>query len=372
MAPGLALRGVGAAAAQAYGAAMAWTEPQFTRQEVDRAGRVFAGREAGDPEAALRVIGNWRTSHAFPLNTFQMGMRTRSRTLDPTALVAQRVKRLSSIRDKLERYPTMELSQMQDIGGCRAVVKDVETVMRVRDLCLRSRSRHRLHKQNDYVAEPKASGYRSIHLVYRYASDRKDTYNGLLIEVQIRSQLQHAWATAVETVGTFLQQSLKASRGSDDWLRFFLLMGSAMAIREGCPPAPGTPSGPDEVRAELQLHAKSLDVASKLSAYQATIHLLAVPEVRDAKYFLLELRPGEGQSRVHAFRERQLTQASDRYLEIERTLTGPGDEAVLVSVDSIDALRRAYPNYFLDTRVFLDALSTAITERRRGPRAGRS
>ena len=38
----------------------------------------------------------------------------------------------------------------------------------------------------------------------------------------------------------------------------------------------------------------------------------------------------------------------------------PGSEAVLVSVESVDALRRAYPNYFLDTKVFLAAVETAI------------
>ena len=43
------------------------------------------------------------------------------------------------------------------------------------------------------------SGYRGVHLIYRYNSDRKTEYNTLLIEMQLRSQLQHAWATAVET-----------------------------------------------------------------------------------------------------------------------------------------------------------------------------
>ena len=35
-------------------------------------------------------------------------------------------------------------------------------------------------------------------------------------------------------------------------------------------------------------------------------------------------------------------------------------EAVLVSVESITALKRAYPNYFLDTRAFLEALEAAL------------
>jgi hypothetical protein len=341
--------------------AMAWATPQYSRSEVDRAGRILAGREAGDLDGALAVIGNWRTAHGFPLNTFQMGMRTRCRQPDPSAIVAQRIKRLSSIKAKLERQATMQLSQMQDIGGCRAVLKDVETAKQVRDLCLASHFKHRLAKEDNYIDCPKTSGYRGIHLVYRYVSDRKDTYKGLLIEVQIRSQLQHAWATAVETVGTFLQQSLKASQGSDEWLRFFVLMSSAMAAREGCPPVPGAPGSASELLAELRERANSLDVASRLSAYHSTIPLLDVPQVKGAKYFLIELRPGDHSVSVLAFPERELPQASDKYLEVERNLSGPGAEAVLVSVDSIDALRRAYPNYFLDTRVFITAMNEAIS-----------
>ena len=86
---------------------------------------------------------------------------------------------------------------------------------------------------DDYISAPKASGYRGVHLMYRYKSDKKKTiYNDLKIEMQIRSRYQHAWATAVETVGIFVGQALKTSMGDDRWLRFFALMGSAIAIRE--------------------------------------------------------------------------------------------------------------------------------------------
>lgn len=339
---------------------MDWVTPQYSRSEVDRAGRILARRESGDLDQALAVIGNWRGSHSFPLNTLKMGLRTRACQLEGGALVAQRIKRLSSIAFKLERQPTMQLSQMQDIGGCRAVLTDVDHLMQARNLTVNSRMKHRLAKENDYLRSPKPSGYRGIHLVYRYVSDRNETYNGLLIELQIRSQLQHAWATAVETVGTFLEQSLKASQGSAEWLRFFQLMSSAIAMREGCPLVPGTPTSSRELLAELRRAVKALGVESKLAAYHATIPLLQMPEVRGAKYFLLELRPADGAISVTSFKGGELEEATTRYLEVERSLSGPGAEAVLVSVDSIDSLRRAYPNYFLDTRVFLDAMNEAI------------
>jgi hypothetical protein len=162
-----------------------------------------------------------------------MGMRRAVRNVDDDPLVAQRIKRLPSIRHKLERFPGFNVAQMQDLGGCRAVISTVEQVDAVVDYYLRaSRAKHPLVRHDPYIEEPKESGYRGVHLVYSYNSDKVTTWNRLRIELQIRTRLQHAWATAVETVGTFTRQALKSSQGEEDWLRFFALMGSAHAIRE--------------------------------------------------------------------------------------------------------------------------------------------
>ena len=56
-----------------------------------------------------------------------------------------------------------------------------------------------------------------------------------MIELQIRTRLQHAWATAVETMGIFIDHSLKSSQGPQDWLDFFSLVGNAFAYIEGSP-----------------------------------------------------------------------------------------------------------------------------------------
>ena len=61
-----------------------WAVPAFTRGEVDRAGRLLAENGVADPLAvghALDVIDNWRSSHSFPLNTFQMTLRNRAASI---------------------------------------------------------------------------------------------------------------------------------------------------------------------------------------------------------------------------------------------------------------------------------------------------
>jgi len=220
---------------------MAWVKPQYKREQVDEAGRKLAQRRSNDLlgpfdpdfQNALAIVNNWRSSHNWPLNTFQIGMRRRAKQIDPSSLIAQRIKRLPAIRHKLRIMKKwIALSEMQDIGGCRAVVANVADVYELVTNYRESDIKHKLEKFSDYIKNPKPSGYRSIHMIYRYNSDRSKTYNGLQIELQLRSPLQHAWATAVETVGLFTQQALKSSRGEMDWLRFFALMGSALAIRE--------------------------------------------------------------------------------------------------------------------------------------------
>lgn len=81
--------------------------------------------------------------------------------------------------------------------------------------------KHTLHKEQDYITHPKDTGYRGVHLVYKYGSDKSADYRDMRIEIQIRTMLQHAWATAVETVGTFINMPLKSSLGDEGWLNFW-------------------------------------------------------------------------------------------------------------------------------------------------------
>ncbi len=307
------------------------------------------------------MISNFRASHSFPLNTFQMGLRRRARKFDTNALVSQRLKRLSSIALKLELLPSMKLSQMQDIGGCRAVVKSVPNARAIVADYLASDIKHELIRANDYIQDPKPSGYRSYHLVYRYNSDRQSTYNNLKIEVQIRSSLQHAWATAVETVGTFIRQALKSSQGEEEWLRFFALMGSEIARRERGPLVPGTPTNAQVLKREIRGCAKSLDVQKRLTIFGAALQAVENSSVH-ARFFLLQLNAEVSTVSITGYRQNALEQASRDYLKAEENaISRHGlSDSVLVSVESIDSLRRAYPNYFLDTKVFIQMVERAI------------
>lgn len=67
----------------------------------------------------------------------------------------------------------MRLTQMQDIGGCRVVLDSLDEVAALRDADSRSQAEHIFVEYCDYIARPKLSGYRGVHLVYKCNSKSK-------------------------------------------------------------------------------------------------------------------------------------------------------------------------------------------------------
>lgn len=342
---------------------MTWTTPSYSKKQVDRAGAILVSQLDASPQqvaSALEVIGNWRAGHAFPLNTFQMGLRKRAQRVMPTALVAQRLKRLPTMVDKLRRMPKTPLSRFQDIGGCRAVVKTISQLQTLKAMYRRSKMKHELVRERDYISAPRASGYRCVHLVYKYVGRDGDGFDGLQIEIQLRTQVQHAWATAVETVGTLLDQSLKSSEGSAEWLRFFAIVGSAFAFVERTPAVPGTPNIPTELWREIDKLQKRLDVRRTLDTYRFALKAIEQHRSRDASFFLLSLDTVGQQLEVFSFRGDELEAATVAYAAEEQKVAGKaGAQVVLVGAHSLTSLRKAYPNYFLDTELFIRQLEVA-------------
>jgi hypothetical protein len=128
---------------------MAWAKVSYRREEVNGAGRclIAPNSNAEDIERALSVVNNWRAAHAFPLNTFQVNLRRSARSVDGSAVVAQRIKRLPAIDLKLRLLPTLNLTQMQDIGGCRAIVRSVPAVNKLARAYERSQFKHELIRE---------------------------------------------------------------------------------------------------------------------------------------------------------------------------------------------------------------------------------
>jgi putative GTP pyrophosphokinase len=212
---------------------MAFVEPKYTKTQINRAGHILARAEDfsdADYEWANAVLANWRGCHGYPINTFQATRRKKLELIDPDAIVCTAFETHPLYRQQIATARSMSLARMQDIGGLRAVLGSLSKVRKLETAYRLAKFQHVLVSSKNYIDRPKADGYRSIHLIFRYANDRAAKYKGLLVELQLRTRLQHAWATAVETMGTFLGQALKAGQGDIEWRAFFTTASAALAV----------------------------------------------------------------------------------------------------------------------------------------------
>ncbi len=332
-----------------------WEIPKYSKKEIKNAGKAIATPSISNEERdiALEILNNWRSAHAYPLQVIASNLRLRN----PTAIVVQRLKRLESITGKLERYSTMDLYRMQDLGGCRVIVDSLDEVYAAILNYKNSRIRHILKREYDYIQEPKDSGYRSYHMVYQFHSDKKETYNkNMLIEIQFRTKLQHTWATAVEMMGIYTKSQLKASIGDEDVLRFFVLVSSVFAKMEGTPIAPNTIDDFNTLISEIREIDKKLYIVSRLSALSVAInHVNENTKIKKNGYYVLQLNYKKKLLKINSFLKSQVELATNVYNKIEET-NNPNLDVVLVSATSFETLKAAYPNYFTDISGFVDMM----------------
>jgi hypothetical protein len=99
----------------------------FSMKDVKRAAGVIAGalpwteETAPQIQEAFRIANSWRDAHAFPMRSIRASIIWYLRDREMQGLTAARLKRMQAIRRKLRRI-SLGLNQLQDLGGCRAIL----------------------------------------------------------------------------------------------------------------------------------------------------------------------------------------------------------------------------------------------------------
>lgn len=337
-----------------------WSPPTTSRKQVTKAGvRISQNKETFDDVTTLE---KWRAAHAYVINTFQANLRRRSRGTE--IIVGTRLKRRATILNKLKRYPDMQLGRMHDIAGCRVIFPSLEELITFRREFHSARFAHkRKHIDDDrwnYLIHPKEDGYRGVHDVYEYnvRSDSGLAFNGLLVEVQYRTLLQHSWATAVEVAGLLTHNNPKFGQGSPDVIEFFAIASEVLArIYEY-----STSCYPDKTVSELVSSLKSLERDTRVLELFRRVNSKMVSidfKKNNILIFPLVATARENQSDLTILSFDNVYRAIDRYNYIERQYQGQAD-VVLVRADSFDNMRVTFRNYFADTTDFVDYLDEAI------------
>jgi hypothetical protein len=160
-----------------------------------------------------------------------------------------------------------------------------------------------------------------------------------------------------------LGQALKSGQGEQEWRNFFSKASAAIAVVEKSPPVPGFEGcAPEQVYRQVAESEASLHVLDKLKGFAIAADRITTERGQGA-YHLVVLDSENRTVQIKPYPIARLEQANIDYAEIEkRTKAGEPIEAVLVSAGPVDALRKAYPNYFLDTQAFVAQIAKVIAD----------
>jgi ppGpp synthetase/RelA/SpoT-type nucleotidyltranferase len=352
-----------------------WSEPavgdfpcfDYSNKDVRRAGEVISSGTPWTAETdskirdAFKVANSWRDAHAFPMRSVRCSVMSHMWHREIKGITAARLKRMPAIRRKLNRIG-LGLNQIQDLGGCRAILDTMDDV-RLLVQTLQDKIRHEVRSENNYIEAPKPDGYRSHHIIlgFKGRDDEQAVFDGRRIELQIRTRMQHAWATAVEAVGLFRGEELKNHAGSPEWLRLFALMSGEIAEAEGCP-VNAAWSDRDKRRSEIRDLANKLDAITFLENVRHSVNgtdFVLAPGYAPS-HFMLRYDHLTKTVTVQPFnRPISATQSYDEAEGINRK--DETENIVLVEVSKIDNLKAAYPNYFGDVGFFETELKRAVS-----------
>lgn len=332
-------------------------KPKYSKTRVDNAGKKIRNFEFTHED--LLVTENWRSSHHRILNSWQAILRRRLKYkfAEMSVTFAQRLKRKKTILNKLERLPTMKLSRMQDIAGCRLIFEDLEQLQEFRNDLIIARMDHKLIKTTDYITDPKNSGYRGIHDIYEFRNrpNRDQSWNGLQIEIQYRTYVQHAWATAVEVAGSITGHLSKFSEGDERQIAFFRLCSEILSrAYEQSTSCLSTLTNP----ALLDLF-QSAESEMGLLAKLKSLRALGKHEITStAPYTIIIYSDTDTKPEICSLTD--LDVAIEKYFKLEKDYKDK--DIVLVWGFDRQNIRKAYQNYFSDTKDFVKYMEDGINK----------
>ena len=117
--------------------------------------------------------------------------------------VTGRLKNYRTIREKLIRT-NLRLSQIRDVIGCRIVIPnslEIQDLVVDEILALHPNGKFRVIDRRVLPNH----GYRAVHIELRR--------DGLISEVQVRTQVQDLWATTSEAFGEFVGRGFRYGQG---------------------------------------------------------------------------------------------------------------------------------------------------------------
>ena len=335
----------------------------ISKNQVRKAGENVRDDKATNED--YKTISLWRSKHISIMTAMVNAINRKLKVKNLKAIiVARRLKRLSSIEFKLKRFPNMKLDTMQDIAGVRVVFKELQQVKNFQMLMEKTYSKEdkkikfKLISTKDYIQEPKDDGYRSIHQIFEH-KDAK-----MHLELQIRTQLQHYWATAVEVLGMKGESKIKQGKGEDYHKEFFKLSSALFSYTENTTISSKykSLSKKDMCEKIAELNQKH-NILKNLSGLAVSVQNIENQANEKNYYFIVVLNFITNTLRITGFKERDFTEAKKFYDFCEQdSKENQNTDVVLISLDKFKLLKQAYPNYYLDSGSFIKVIKKELQE----------
>lgn len=117
---------------------------------------------------------------------------------NPIESIKTRLKSFESIREKLQRNDlpfSLDLieEKINDIAGVRVICAFIDDIYVLAD-CIAGQDDITILKVKDYIKNPKANGYRSLHLILEIPIFLSEEKRKMKVEVQLRTIAMESWA----------------------------------------------------------------------------------------------------------------------------------------------------------------------------------
>ena len=315
---------------------------------------------------------NFREAHNIIIKLFTIELKKVN--FSKQHLTASRNKRIETIISKLCRPEKPKLDRIHDIAGTRIIFENIKSLEDYIDILENTELVNFKEKINEdknrynYIKNPKSDGYRSIHKVFYYSSnipystlnEKRFNLENKKIELQLRTRLQHIWATTVEIYDIINKSNIKTGTHNKLETKEGLFFKKCSLVFEGI-----ESNDVEKIKININEIFRDKDLVEIYNRLKGIKNIkniqlpktlgsdevfILITDLNKGKTTFFTTEPIEKNDKQDTF----LINASYRRLEEKNT---KGEYILLLlTLGDIKKLKNVYPNYFLNTNKFISIL----------------
>lgn len=340
---------------------------KLSRTKIDKSGLALSKGKFKDEIEFIELedaFDEYRKAHLKPLSETTLEIQRMLSNYGAKYYIAQRLKRKPQIVRKLNRL-SVRLTQLQDIGGCRIIVQknqDVDNIFAFLSEKARSEAGFKIERVTDYREKGRDdTGYRSLHVIM----ERSD----VLLELQIRSRIQHYWAESIERTSVIYGHYLKEKEGDPEVIDYFKHLSDVFyELEAGREPSIQQKLQIDSLRQKCEAIITASDKHKVFDSYvnEGVIKTLVEKEARNPSglnNWILIFDWNQGAFVSWDIVGQDPSEAVSAYVRYENMYPADqGFEVVLIGSSEIATVRQTHSHYFgIETYTnILESLDSSI------------